>query len=371
MASSMGSLGRHNNYERTSAEENEYCQGGSAKRWYATGLFKLASHQAKKVTLRKAEQKKKLSNILAPSAQESVGPAGIPSPTSVTSLTQTNGSAPPRPARPSSTIIRDVHTWLDATVIRPSPGVMGGIPYWRDPSTFSSSPSSSDVQYAVPIVNHSRIESDGSETSSESHRRHRIRFIARSPPKVHVRMRSMPLLPSQRHERDTSSSAPKHHSKSLMTLLSRSTIQKLPTADALEVVAVQANRRNILRGTCRWGWMKNLWVSREDELVLVAQTSVSREQLLGAEPLRALISSMIHEDSMGNLSEVPTYYSGAPPPSYRTYATSIRSMSSFGCIDGFRSPNGNRRQSSSRRRGMKRKLENLANRLHHTKDSRN
>jgi hypothetical protein len=157
-----------------------------------------------------------------------------------------------------------------------------------------------------------------------------------------------------------------------MTLLSRSTIQELPTADALEVVAVQANRRNILRGTRRWGWMKNLWVSHGDELVLVAQTGASRERLPGAdESLGALISSMIHEDSMGNLSEVPTYYSGAPPPSYRTYATSIRSMSSFGCIDGLRSPDGTRRQGSSRRRDMKRKLENLANRLHHMKDSRN
>lgn len=100
MASSMGSLGRHNNYERTSAEKNKDCQGGPAKRWYAIGFFKPASHQAKRVTLRKAEQQKKLSNILAPSAQESVGPAGIPSPTSVTSLTQTNGSAPHGLIRP-------------------------------------------------------------------------------------------------------------------------------------------------------------------------------------------------------------------------------------------------------------------------------
>ena len=117
--------------------------------------------------------------------------------------------------------------------------------------------------------------------------------------------------------------------------------------------------------------MKNLWVSHEDELVLVAQTSVSHEQLPGAdESLRAFISSVIHEDSMRNLSEVPTYYSSAPP-SYRTYAASIRSMSSFGCIDGLRSPDSTQRQGSSRRRGMKRKLKNLANRLRHMKDSRN
>ena len=357
MASNIGPLGRHNNCEKTSAEKNEGFQGGPAKRWHAIELFKPASHQAKRVTIREGEQQKKLSNILAPSAQESVGPAEIPSPTSVTPLTQTNGSAPPRPARPSSTIIRDVHAWLDATVIRSPPGIMGGIPHWRDSSTFSSNPSPSDVQYAVPIVNHSRIESDGSGTSSESHRRHRIRSIACSPPKVHVRIRSMPLLPSQRHERNTSSSAPKHCSKSLMILLSCSAIPEWPTADALEVVAVQANRRNILKSTCRWGWMKNLWVSHEDELVLVAQTSVSHEQLPGAdESLRAPNSSMIHDDSMGNLSEVPTYYSGAPPPSYRAHAASIRSMSSFGCVDGLRSLDGTRRQGSSRRRGMKRKL---------------
>ena len=117
--------------------------------------------------------------------------------------------------------------------------------------------------------------------------------------------------------------------------------------------------------------MKNLWVSHEDDLVLVARTSVSHEQLPGAdESLRALNSSMIHEDLMGNLSEVPTYYSSAPP-SYRTYAASIRSMSSFGCIDGLRSLDGARSQGSSRRHGMKRKLKNLANRLRHMKDSRN
>lgn len=45
-------------------------------------------------------------------------------------------------------------------------------------------------------------------------------------------------------------------------------------------------------------------------------------------------SSVPREDSMGNLSDAPTYFTGAPPPSYRSRAASVCTTSSFGCIDG-------------------------------------
>ncbi|OCL03703.1 hypothetical protein AOQ84DRAFT_368155 [Glonium stellatum] len=359
----MGSLGRHKNYEWGSTDANE-----DGRRFIkirsAIGLFKLASHQAKKAILRKTEQQKQDILTFVEFTQDNANSAELPSPTSTATPTQTSGCAPPRPARPSSATMQDVHAWLDETLIKPSPGIMGGVPYWRDPSTFSSNPSPSDIQYAIPIVDYSQIESDSSDTSSDSHRSHRIRFIVRCSSKVHMRVRSMPLLLSQRYESDASSLAPKCRSKSLMTLLSCSTGEKSSIADAPDIAVAHANRRNIPRDTRRWGWVKNLWISHEDELAPVPQASASYKQFpVMDESLRALVSDMVREDSLGHISDAPTYYSDAPPPSYRTYAASVFSMSSFGCIDGLRSSNGIRHQENNRKRGMKYKLKNLGNRL--------
>lgn len=67
------------------------------------------------------------------------------------------------------------------------------------------------------------------------------------------------------------------------------------------------------------------------------------------------------DGSTGDLSEAPTYFSGPPPPSYRSRPASILSTSSFGCIDGM---NPAYRQISQQRaaeqRGMKNKLKRFA-----------
>ncbi|OCK73723.1 hypothetical protein K432DRAFT_387240 [Lepidopterella palustris CBS 459.81] len=93
---------------------------------------------------------------------------------------------------------------------------------------------------------------------------------------------------------------------------------------------------------------------------------------------RALRANMPREDSIGAFSEAPTYHSdiGLPPPSYRTYAASIRSMSSFGCIDGLRCPDGTERRPNlcdgalHKKSGMRQKIANLAGRVL-TRDSGN
>jgi hypothetical protein len=72
-------------------------------------------------------------------------------------------------------------------------------------------------------------------------------------------------------------------------------------------------------------------------------------------------AGLTREDSMGDLSDAPTYFSGPPPPSYRSRPESILTTSSFGCIDGM---NPTQRQISQQRaalqRGMKCKLKRFA-----------
>ncbi|KAL1610530.1 hypothetical protein SLS60_002199 [Paraconiothyrium brasiliense] len=73
------------------------------------------------------------------------------------------------------------------------------------------------------------------------------------------------------------------------------------------------------------------------------------------------------EDSMGSFSSAPTYFSGLPPPSYKSRPASSRpasilTTSSFGCIDGM---NPEQRQLSQKRaaqkqRSMKGRLRKLA-----------
>lgn len=70
---------------------------------------------------------------------------------------------------------------------------------------------------------------------------------------------------------------------------------------------------------------------------------------------------------MGSFSSAPTYFSGMPPPSYKSRPTSSRpasvlTTSSFGCIDGM---NPEQRELSQRRaaqqkRSMKGRLRKLA-----------
>jgi hypothetical protein len=74
------------------------------------------------------------------------------------------------------------------------------------------------------------------------------------------------------------------------------------------------------------------------------------------------------EDSMGSMSDAPTYFSGPPPPSYRSRTASILTTSSFGCVDGM---NPEYRQLSQQRaqekRSVKGKLKKFAQKCALTK----
>ncbi|UPX20477.1 uncharacterized protein EKO05_0010707 [Ascochyta rabiei] len=88
-------------------------------------------------------------------------------------------------------------------------------------------------------------------------------------------------------------------------------------------------------------------------------------QLLTSKPGRTnSLTALAREDSMGDLSEAPTYSSGRPPPSYRSRTASILTTSSFGCVDGM-SPA--QRQVSQQRamkcRGVRGRVKELRRRL--------
>jgi hypothetical protein len=70
---------------------------------------------------------------------------------------------------------------------------------------------------------------------------------------------------------------------------------------------------------------------------------------------------MHREYSMGDLSDAPSYFTGPPPPSYRSRPASILTTSSFGCIDGM-SPAQRQisRQRAALQRGVKGRLKRLA-----------
>jgi hypothetical protein len=64
---------------------------------------------------------------------------------------------------------------------------------------------------------------------------------------------------------------------------------------------------------------------------------------------------------MGDLSDAPTYFTGPPPPSYRSRAASVMTTSSFGCIDGMSVEQLQMsRQRAALQRGMKGKLKKFA-----------
>jgi hypothetical protein len=71
------------------------------------------------------------------------------------------------------------------------------------------------------------------------------------------------------------------------------------------------------------------------------------------------------EDSVGNISDAPTYSSGPPPPSYRSRAASVRTTSSFGCIDAMNTTRQlHPHLAEQHSRGVKGRLKRFAQRAH-------
>ncbi|KAF2472452.1 uncharacterized protein BDR25DRAFT_333294 [Lindgomyces ingoldianus] len=291
---------------------------------------------------------------------------------------------PPRPPRPDSGVIRDVNAWLDASMIKPAPPLMAGIPYWREGSITDVGPSA-DVRFAMPIIR--APETERPETSHSHH----IKSFCRRARKMNVRMpsllrtkshrvivtqqkqatrhsTSMPRLSSPDQTTDARIPRPLNRSKSLMHIIQRSrAASPAPTSSGW----LGVGQRQLLTPSPQTSGLASVRF-REQESSMERRVhavfgQVARTGTTGRPSTSG--NQIPREDSMGNLSDAPTYFSGIPPPSYRSHAASIRTTSSFGCIDGM---NVERRQLSQQRavqrsRGVKGKLKKFAQKAHLTK----
>lgn len=289
---------------------------------------------------------------------------------------------PTRPLRPDPAVIRDVNAWLDAGMIKPSSPLMSGLPYWReDPFTSIGNPTG--VQYAVPIV---REQGDDMITSSHGQQ---LRSFCRRAKRMQVRMPSLQRMRSQRgtvrrninrrsvstpllgipYEATQEGTAPVF----LMRYGSVSHARIRPatasaSTQASQVVGIPGpapsifEGRPIRNGSHASGCSAGLECNRGRIINAVFDRTKPADSNLRPKAAAAL---MLREDSMGGLSDAPTYFSGPPPPSYRSRAASILTTSSFGCIDGMDSE---QRQLSQRRaaerKGVKGKLKKLARLAH-------
>lgn len=280
--------------------------------------------------------------------------------------------APPRPPRPDSGVMRDINAWLDASMTTPSPPLMGGLSYWRT-ATMPGINDTAGIQHAIPIVHDA-----GSSRPCTSHSQsQQARSFRRCAKKVHVQMPS--LLRTRSHRLATRKQNRRSTSMPLISLPYETMMQAAPpvllgrsgtvlratarpsTANAASAICQEpsddrhhrfASPANILGGRERMMDRRNHarfpWTSRSADSTRPSTAAGGRGR----------------EDSMGDLSDAPTYFSGPPPPSYRSRAASVMTTSSFGCIDGMGPAQRQiSQQRAAQRRGVRGRLERLAHNL--------
>lgn len=351
--------------------------------WIARYLWRLTTRRGERED--KVETKAQVS-LVRPQTAPSIGTASNPFEFSTAvepPLVRPLNKPPPRPPRPDSDVMENVNAWLDASLVKPGPRLMGGIPYWRE-GAFTGSMPSSDVRYAVPIVRTSEVE-----RPATSHSQH-IKSFCRRAKRMHVRMpsllrtksqcvtviqrkqasrrsTSLPLLSLPHENNSTPMARPLVRSRSLAHNADRST----PITSSIQGERWVKTRYRQLLTTPRLDTPASGRLDDYEASIGRRTNAVfGQSKRAGYVLLPPTASSYIaREDSMGNLSDAPTYFSGMPPPSYRSRAASVVTTSSFGCIDGM---NAERRQISQRRlaqrgRGMKGKFRKLAQKAHFTK----
>jgi hypothetical protein len=290
---------------------------------------------------------------------------------------------PPRPPRPDSAVIRDINVWLDASMIKSAPTLMAGLPYWRE-GAFTGSGPSADVRFAVPIIQEPEVERPTTSHTLQfkSFCRRAKRMQVRMPTllrtksqrvsvvqqkQLNRRSTSMPLLslPNETHAGPT----PRFviRSRSLTHTTHRLTVTTTSPHDEewLGMGQPQAPCQPQRFGsplTVRFGEQEP-----HAERRIHGVFGHSTRTLDTMRPSTAG-TYVAREDSMGNLSDAPTYVSGPPPPSYRSRTGSIVTTSSFGCIDGMSYERRQLRQNKAaqRSRGVKGKIKRLAQKVHLT-----
>ncbi|ORY17532.1 hypothetical protein BCR34DRAFT_583674 [Clohesyomyces aquaticus] len=303
---------------------------------------------------------------------------------------------PPRPRRPDSDVIRDVNAWLEASMIKPGPPLMGGIPYWREAPAERRRPST-DVRYATPI-----IQLPDTDQPNTPHSQH-IKSFCRRAKRMNVRMpsllrttshritvgrqrpmnrlsNSMPLLSTPDRIPEVRSHTPLSRCESVMLgVTQRPARSRPPMHDDTQRPSAESPRpsnvgwlrvdqRQLLtpspRTQSRAGVRCREQESRMERHVHAVFGQTSRRGVGMQSPTEG--GRIPSEDSMGNLSEAPTYSSGIPPPSYRSRAVSIRTTSSFGCIDARDTERRHvtQRKMVHRCQGVKGKLKRFAQKAH-------
>ncbi|CAI9632583.1 unnamed protein product [Alternaria burnsii] len=354
----------------------------TAKKWLRRHLRKVASRQTLKNDDRSNEMQRKISlrrPRTAPSTELAQNLDDAPAfplvPIDVEQVSPRAPVLPPiRPARPNSGVIRDVNAWLDASVNTPSPPLMGGLPYWRA----ATSPGVKDTpvaQHAVPLTGVLRIARPSTANSQQ-----RIAF-RRCAKKMQVQIPSLLRTKSQRqvdrkHKRQSASmpllaisyedvnEAPAPMLMSRSGSFLRPAIQpstRYPSTRSSALVSVDQQPRQDL--PLRSGTPRSVRLGDTDSVFERRVNAIFMRTARSGDSTRPSTAAacLTREDSMGDLSDAPTYISGLPPPSYRSRPESFLTTSSFGCIDGM---NPAQRQISQQRavlqRGMKCKLKRFA-----------
>lgn len=347
------------------------------KKWFQRQLRRTTTRQ----TLNKSEHKADCQAPLpirrprtAPSIQAELNgstPRLVPAIPISMERASPSPSVQPLPSAPrqDSGVMRDIDAWLEASTITSSPRLMGGLSYWRT-ATGPGLKDTSQVQHAIPIVTFSgRSRPWRGQTQ--------LRPFHRCARKIHVQMPSMlrtkyQHLAARKQDRRSASMPVLALRYETMAQAAPSRLQRRPSS-----------RRHLAsRPSTAHATPAFYHNSTEHEHARV-ETPVSIQGGLEGAPDRRVHSRFpwtyrsadstrpstaaadhSREDSMGDLSDAPTYFSGPPPPSYRSRAASVLTTSSFGCIDGM--DLAQRQKSQERaalRRGMRGKLKRLAHNL--------
>lgn len=288
--------------------------------------------------------------------------------------------APSRPPRPHSGVLRDVNAWLDTS--KPSSPLMGGLSYWRDGVPGAHTGQASDVQYAIPVV-HEPEDEQGSTPGSQQ-----LKSFCRRAKRMQVRMPSLQRTRSQ-HARVQKKINRRSNSTPVMGIPYEETQEGSPPAFLTRLGSIRRpSTASVAPETAHHGeWVEVGWSSFVDLPLRREGTASARLEGPGdrierhfnivpgqttrtGDGLRPVPATtyMPREDSMGSMSDAPTYFTGPPPPSYCSRTASILTTSSFGCIDGM---NPEYRQLSQQRaqekRSVKGKLKRLAKKCAITK----
>lgn len=286
-------------------------------------------------------------------------------------------SPPPRPARPDSGVIRDVNVWLDASMVISSPPLMGGLSYWRAAGVWGVA-NSPYVQHAIPLPNARDI---AKPSTSHSHGAKSFRRRAR---RIYVEMSPLSRVLSQRSQCQTRDRR-KSVSMPLLTVpLNQPLACVQPRLSPQSSNLLHPSTTNAITSGCREHHGLPLSQPLSEHLFMrygtpiatkIGDTEGNFERRVNASFVRpgnrvestrpSTAAARVHrEDSMGDISDAPTYFSGLSPPSYRSRAPSIITTSSFGCIDGMDTVQREiSRQQAAQRRGMRGRLKDFARTL--------